>query len=427
MKANDPLPPNWNHVPMKDISVGFISGGTPSTKDVHNWDGNIPWTTTSPIGDSDTWLEQAERFISTKGLESSAAHVVPRGSLFVGTRVGVGKAVVNGFDVAINQDLTAIVLDAKLTDSQFIAYQFKSERVQQYFQGRSRGTTIKGVSRFDVERLLLLLPPVTEQRAVVRALQSVRNAIEARQRELALERERKAVLMEHLFLRGTRGENAKQTRIGNIPESWNAESLEKCTSVITKGASPNWQGFDYSNEGIVFVRSQNVGWGRLELTDIAYLPPAFNKKEKKSVLHTSDLLINIVGASIGRAAVATKDVDGGNVNQAVAIVRLKEEKCDPRFVMNFLFTSVGQELLHRQKKDIARANLSLQDLSDFLIPVPSLKEQQEIAAVLNAADRKLACLERESVLLEELFDTLLEELMTGKVGVKGLIDGGSNE
>ena len=296
MKANDPLPPNWNHVPMKDISVGFISGGTPSTKDVHNWDGNIPWTTTSPIGDSDTWLEQAERFISTKGLESSAAHVVPRGSLLVGTRVGVGKAVVNGFDVAINQDLTAIVLDAKLTDSQFIAYQFKSERVQQYFQGRSRGTTIKGVSRFDVERLLLLLPPVTEQRAVVRALQSVRNAIEARQRELALERERKAALMEHLFTHGTRGEATKQSEIGEIPESWHVASLSEVAK-ISSGGTPG------PLEAGVLERDNTLGKNRRDSLQHNPQPPksGLHKRGSKTRLREFSRLARSSWRCTGRA------------------------------------------------------------------------------------------------------------------------------
>src|SRR5207253_6234536 len=143
----------------------------------------------------------------------SATHLVPKGNLLVGTRVGVGKAVVNQIDIAISQDLTGVILNADFVIADFIAYQFKTDTAQSYFQGRKRGTTIKGVSRFDLEALPVLVPPLPEQRAIARALRSVQNAIAARRSEIELERERKAALMQQLFTHGTRGEPTKQTEI----------------------------------------------------------------------------------------------------------------------------------------------------------------------------------------------------------------------
>ncbi len=267
----------------------------------------------------------------------------------------------------------------------------------------------------------VVCPPLPEQRAIAHVLGAIQEAKAARQRELALERERKAALMDHLFSHGTKGEPRKQTEIGEIPESWGEVELEDYSELITKGSSPKWQGFDYCDEGIYFVRSQNVGLGRLELNEIAYLPEGFNKKEKKSILQKNDLLINLVGASIGRAAVADDIVEGGNVNQAVAIVRFKQG-VEPFFVMTFLLTLEGQVQLHKQKKDVARANLSLQDIKNLLIPLPSISEQQEIAEILQACDAKIAALEQEAAQLDELFHAMLDELMTGKRSAVPLID-----
>src|SRR2546427_12393197 len=75
-----------------------------------------------------------------------------------------------------------------------------------------------------------------EQRAIARALRTVQEAKEARQRELTLERERKAALMEFLFTHGTRGEPRKQTEIGGIPESWQVMQLRE-TVKFTSGSS----------------------------------------------------------------------------------------------------------------------------------------------------------------------------------------------
>ena len=115
--------------------------------------------------------------------------------------------------------------------------------------------------------------------------------------------------------------NRQTTKIGEVAE------------LVTKGSSPNWQGFAYADTGVVFVRSQNVGWGNLDLSDVAHLPPAFNEKERKSVLRTGDVLLNIVGASIGRVAVVTPEIEGGNVNQAVAVIRLNKERMLPKYLM----------------------------------------------------------------------------------------------
>jgi type I restriction enzyme S subunit len=181
----------------------------------------------------------------------------------------------------------------------------------------------------------------------------------------------------------------KETEIGPIPVDWELVRLETCAELVTKGSSPKWQGFEYCDDGIIFVRSQNIGWGRLELGEVARLPEEFNAKEKRSVIHQDDVLVNIVGASIGRAAVANRLIAGGNLNQAVAIVRLGE-KVYPHFLVDFLLSSTGQYQLHRQKKEIARANLSLRDIKSLIIPRPALPEQRRIAHVLSTIQRAIA-------------------------------------
>ena len=173
-------------------------------------------------------------------------------------------------------------------------------------------------------------------------------------------------------------------------KAWPVRTVRDVTSIVTKGSSPNWQGFDYCEDGILFVRSQNIGWGKLDLSDVAHLPVGFNHKEKKSVLKARDVLLNIVGASIGRAAVATSEIQGGNVNQAVAVIRCKQETMLPEFLMVYLLSSATQALIHSQKVDVARANFSLEDIKQMPVPVPSLAEQTRIVAEV---ERRLSVVE----------------------------------
>ena len=96
-----------------------------------------------------------------------------------------------------------------------------------------RTVGIRNLSFEDYKDARIPLPPLPEQRAIAHVLQTIQEAKAARQRELALERERKAALMDYLFSYGTKGEPRKQTEIGEIPESWEVVRLEDVCTFTT--------------------------------------------------------------------------------------------------------------------------------------------------------------------------------------------------
>ena len=204
-----------------------------------------------------------------------------------------------------------------------------------------------------------------------------------------------------------------------LPDGWEWVKLEQVTYLITKGSSPRWQGFDYVDKGILFLRSQNVGWGGLNLSNIAYLPEAFNKKERKSILETGDVLLNLVGASIGRPAIASDELEGANMNQAVALIRLVKNGLYNKFLMNYLLSPDAQSTIHGKKVDVARANLSLTDVSEFAVPLPPLTEQQaivsEVESRLSIADEVEKTITAELKRAEQLRQSILKKAFSGKL------------
>ena len=80
----------------------------------------------------------------------------------------------------------------------------------------------------------VVCPPLPEQRAIAHILQTIQEAKFTRQREIALEQERKAALMDHLFSHGTKDEPRKQTEIGEIPESWEVTRLAEAVTFTKK-------------------------------------------------------------------------------------------------------------------------------------------------------------------------------------------------
>src|SRR5262245_23512759 len=82
----------------------------------------------------------------------------------------------------------------------------------------------------------------------------------------------------------------------DLPEGWATTTFDRITSLITKGSSPVWQGFEYREEGVLFIRSQNVRWGSLDLRDCVYVETRFNREHPTSIIRTGDVLLNLVGA-----------------------------------------------------------------------------------------------------------------------------------
>jgi type I restriction enzyme S subunit len=139
------LPGGWRFARLKDVATRMFGGGTPSTKNPKYWGGQIPWTTSAVIAESDTVLSRYQRSISEIALRESSTRIAPAGSLLIGTRVGVGKCVVTPFAVAINQDLTAVVVKTDAAIAEYIAFAFKLDSIRRWIDGAKRGTTIKGI------------------------------------------------------------------------------------------------------------------------------------------------------------------------------------------------------------------------------------------------------------------------------------------
>jgi type I restriction enzyme, S subunit len=198
-----------------------------------------------------------------------------------------------------------------------------------------------------------------------------------------------------------------------IPEGWKIEHGENIASKITKGQSPKWQGFEYQDSGTLFVTSENVRDGRLDISKPKYLSIEFNEKLKGSQLKKGDILINIVGASIGRSCQFNLDIQHANINQAVCLFRTKDN-VDKHYVIQFLqLPNTICQLLGTQSES-ARPNLSLGDIREFKFLLPPLLEQQKIAEILSTWDKAIELLEQLIAMKRKLKQGLMQQLLTGK-------------
>ncbi len=169
------------------------------------------------------------------------------------------------------------------------------------------------------------------------------------------------------------------------PNSWAWVRLGALAKVITKGSSPKWQGIQYveKGQGILFVTSENVGnYHMRKMNELKYVEKRFNEIEPRSILEFGDVLMNLVGASIGRTAIYDLQ-DEANINQAVALIRLVNTGLCKEFLLHYLNSSAAVHLMVKSQVITAQPNISLTDVRQFPVPLPPLSEQYRIAAKVD--------------------------------------------
>ncbi len=204
-----------------------------------------------------------------------------------------------------------------------------------------------------------------------------------------------------------------------IPETWVWAPLGELTELITKGSSPKWQGVAYVSEvnGVLFITSENVGNYRLrKLGELKYVEKRFNEIEPRSILQYGDILMNLVGASIGRTAVYNLRIEA-NINQAVALIRLIQSTPNlcPGFLLHYLNSPSAIDHMTASQVVNAQPNISLTDARAFPIPIPPLAEQHRIVAkveeLMALCDRLEAQLTTTQTESRRLLEAVLHEAL----------------
>ena len=168
----------------------------------------------------------------------------------------------------------------------------------------------------------------------------------------------------------------------DIPRNWEWVRLSTISSVITKGTTPRGGNVAYKDKGIGFLRAENVaGMDFLDKTNLIHIDnDTHNGYLKRSILEENDILITIAG-TLGRTALVRKDDLPLNANQAVSIVRIANpSSVDLLYIIVALNSPIIQKMLTTQKKITAIPNLTLEIISDCMIPLPPLSEQGRIIA-----------------------------------------------
>ena len=253
--------------------------------------------------------------------------------------------------------------------------------------------------------------PLAEQKKIAHVLSTVHRAIEDQERIIQITTELKKALMHKLFTEGTCGEPQKQTEIGSIPESWEVTTIkEHC---IASAFGPRFSSDLYSRDGnILTLRTTDMeDDGRIVYDNAPKVRIDYSKFEKH-YLQAGDVVVSRSGTC------GITSVFEGHpmpVLPGAFLIRLRmNPSVQPNFLRHYINSPIGRPHVLRLAQGAIQKNISGTRLGGLSIPLPPLPEQTEIAIAVKTIDQKLENHRRKCKTTQDLFRTLLHELMMAK-------------
>ena len=218
-----------------------------------------------------------------------------------------------------------------------------------------------------------------------------------------------------------------------IPNNWKWVRIGHISSIVSKGTTPRGGNVAYLDSGIGFLRAENLaGYDRLDKTLLKYVDNDTHLGYlKRSALVEGDVLISIAG-TLGRTGMVRKDDLPLNTNQAVAFIRLGiKDIISSRYLAYVLNGCTVQKALGNKKVEMAIPNLSLEVISNTIVPLPPFLEQRRIVNIIDEIFTQIDIIDslqqRYESDLEVLKSKIIDAGIRGKLTEQSPEDGNAEE
>ncbi len=448
-----PLPETWSWVRSADIAK-IAGGGTPRADDERNFaEDGIKWITPADLtGYSDVYIGSGRRDLSEQGLSSSGATLLPKGTVLFSSRAPVGYCAIAANEISTNQGFKSLVLEDEILP-EYVRHYLLSAK--EYAESLASGTTFLELSGKRMAELKIPLAPVSEQKRIVRKLDTLsartsstradltaianlveryrnsvleiafKGALTAEWRAICeigssasaetkkrLERQRSALSKKNEKPRRPRTAKADHHRAPvelPMPEDWALTTMEDISSplrLIQYGIlkpGPDEAG------GVPYVKVMNIKGGVVEPEKIRHTTKEIHQQYMRSSLKTGDLLLTIRG-TVGRMAFVPESLDGGNITQDTVRIDLLDGM-NSNFVFWYFHSPQAQKYFQENQKGVAVRGINVGDVRPMEVPLPSRLEQDEIVKQIETAFAKIDRLATEAEKALKLTDRLDERIL----------------
>ncbi len=396
----------WPMVALSEVCEMF-SGGTPARGKASYYEaGKIPWLRSGEVSQGEIF--HSELFITEKGLKNSSAKMFcPNTVLVAMYGATAGEVGILRFSACTNQAICGIMPDNRLS-SDFLYFVLKAKK--QSLIRLASGGAQQNISQKIIRKFKIPLPPLEEQRAIAITLAHVHSAVQAQDKIIKVTQDLKRAAMRELFTCGLRGEPQKETEIGPVPESWKSLPIAELGDIITGTTPSTKERMNYDGGDIPFITAGDIEHGSTIGSTEKHIT-SVGLMSARSIGNNVTCFVCI--GSIGKVGYTATTPCA--TNQQINSIIPKED-FDPQYVF-YLMTYWADHI--RRQASASPVPILSKGAFEQIVIFSSLdqEEQQEIAAILDAIDRKIDLHRRKRAVLDDLFKALLHKLMTGEIQV----------
>jgi len=385
----------WVERNVEEVANVF-GGGTPSTKDEANFNGEIPWITPKDLsGYPFRYISRGERNISKKGLNCSNAKLLPVGTVLLTTRAPVGYVAIAANPVTTNQGFHSLVPHNGYS-SEFIYYLLKANA--EYLKSNASGTTFGELSGSTLKRLKFVFPSIPEQRAIADVLGSLDDKIELNRRMNATLESMARAVFKAWFMEN---EEAKGWKIGQI----------KDLGDVVCGKTPPTNDKENYDGDIPFITIPDMH-NKVFITQTRKtLSEKGAQTQSKKTLPVFAICVSCI-ATPGLVSLTTKP---SQTNQQINNLVPNDKKSV--FYCYYALRALADEIRARGSGGSVVVNLNKGQFEILPVVIPPATKLHEFQEQVEPLFLRLLANENESRTLAALRDALLPRLMSGEVRV----------
>lgn len=408
------IPEGWTEKRVSDL-VRIVSGGTPDRNESSYWrDGGIPWITPTDLtANNNKYISKGTEHISEAGFTKSNARLVPVGSIIFSTRGTVGNLAMAGVPLTTNQSCEVLVPRDESVCSEFLYYLLNYGMFA--FHRLAGGTTFGAITRREIARVWLAMPEPDEQAAIARVLDAVDKAIDRAYIAIEKAQATRLALMQAAFHYEMTSEPKHDTDAGRIPQSWEALKGRQAFTVLTGGNSSvhalkPLRGEDVADAWFMKVDDFNLpaNFRQIVTTQIGFVA---DKNPSFKLLPLGTIIIAKRGAAILKNRVRTTAVPVA-LDPNLMAIKVRDD-----ILSDFFRYQLEWRNLARYIESSGVPQLNNKDLYPRWFVRPPEEQQQEIVAIISAAEQHEDALHRKLSALVQLKKSLMHDLLTGSMRV----------
>ena len=375
----------WKEYKLSEL-MELIGGGTPKTSIPEYWGGDIPWLSVTDFNNGKKFCFDAEKKITERGLSESNTKLLKKGQIIISARGTVGVVSVLGRDMAFNQSSYGIDAAKSITCNDFLYYLLKANIAN--FHSASYGAVFDTITKETFNQIVVILPPLPEQRAIASVLSSLDDKIDL------LHRQNKTLeaMAETLFRQWFVEEADEGWEEGKIPDEFD----------FTMGLSPPGESYNEKGIGIPMYQGNADFKFRFPKRRVFTTDP-------KRFAEQFDTLIS-VRAPVGAQNMADERCC---IGRGVATFRYKRNN-DYYTYTYFKMKSLMKEIEQFNQTGTVFGSISKADFEDLAIVIPSVEFVDAFQKDIKPIDDKVIANCMQIRTLEKLRDTLLPKLMSGE-------------